>query len=240
MPHFSATMLLTRPEDASERFFRSLPEPVQARLDLVVAPLLRISPIAGQADLGHAAGVIFTSARALPFAGPPRAIPVFCVGEQTQRRAEQAGWQVRLRAPNADALVTALLAHRPAAPLVHVAGRHRRGDIAQRLSAQGVETREAVVYNQLQLPLSAQAHAALAGPVPVIVPLFSPRSAAILAAQYHGTAPLFVVAISAAALAPVQHLPAEHRLCAEAPNADAMRRAVVETLRRVEAADSPL
>lgn len=240
MPNFSATLLMTRPADASEQFFRSLPKDVQSRLHLIISPLLHISPTGADVLLDDVAGIIFTSARALPFATGVRPIPVFCVGEATRREAEQAGWQVRVSAPTADALIQALTEAKPTAPLLHIAGRHRRGDIAGRLSAQGIEAHEVVVYEQNVMPFTQDAKMALDGSSPVIVPLFSPRTAAAFAAQHRGSAPLSLVAISAAALQPTQDVPAEYASSADTPTADAVRTEVLVALRRVEAADTPL
>lgn len=59
-----------------------------------------------------------------------------------------------------------------------------------------------VVYDQLSQPLSDAARQALAGMAPVILPLFSPRSARILSEQVtQARAPLWLVPISPAAAA---------------------------------------
>jgi uroporphyrinogen-III synthase len=86
-------------------------------------------------------------------------------------------------------------------PFLHARGREARGEVAARLRAAGIGCVEAVVYDQVALPLSAEAQALLAGDAPVLVPLFSPMSAARLAAALAGIplrAPLLVAAMSPA------------------------------------------
>ena len=93
----------------------------------------------------------------------------------------------------------------PATPLLHLRGAHAVTDLAGRLTAEGLACDEAVVYAQRERPPTPEALAVLAGNVPVLVPLFSPRSArlaaqAVRAARRDGPgAPLHAVAISEAA-----------------------------------------
>jgi uroporphyrinogen-III synthase len=117
--------------------------------------------------------------------------------------------------------VQRLKALRPDAPLLHLRGRHARGDIAGQLGAAGLPVREQIVYDQKSLPLSDAALACLKGPAPVIVPLFSPRSARLFAGAYPGP----VAAVAAISHAVADALPdgfARYVAVAEAPNGEAM------------------
>ncbi|TNB87688.1 uroporphyrinogen-III synthase, partial [Paracoccus marcusii] len=170
-------LLMTRPGDDSER--------TAARIgaDVIVAPILQIVPVDHDgAALARAPGLVFTSAHAVASAGPGRGRPAICVGERTGQVARDAGFAVIQGAGTADSLVP-LIAASPV-PLVHPHGRH----LAQRLAVPGI-----VVYDQRPQPLTARARAALMGARPVVVPVYSPRSARLLAGMAAGArAPLWL------------------------------------------------
>ena len=226
------TLLMTRPRAASERFVAELAPAERARLQVVYSPLLEIAFRPGPVDLAGLEGVIFTSANGVAAARAarvPPALPAYCVGAVTAEGACEAGWDVRAVEESADALIAALTARRPPAPLLHLRGGHARGDIAGRLTAAGIETHERVLYEQRLAAPSSAARAALAGLNPVIAPLFSPRTARQFADTCAGTAPLYLAAISAAAAEPVENMGARALIVAERPDAAAMA-AAVETL----------
>ncbi|WP_408593168.1 uroporphyrinogen-III synthase [Paracoccus marcusii] len=203
-------LLMTRPGDDSER--------TAARIgaDVIVAPILQIVPVDHDgAALARAPGLVFTSAHAVASAGPGRGRPAICVGERTGQVARDAGFAVIQGAGTADSLVP-LIAASPV-PLVHPHGRH----LAQRLAVPGV-----VVYDQRPQPLTARARAALMGARPVVVPVYSPRSARLLAGMAAGArAPLWLVAISDAAAA-AWTAPAARRAVADQPSGRAMDAAI--------------
>ena len=100
---------------------------------------------------------------------------------------------------------------------LHPHGAH----VAKRLPVPGM-----VVYDQLSQPLSDAARQALAGMAPVILPLFSPRSARILSEQVtQARAPLWLVPISPAAAARWQAGQAR-MLVADTPDAGGILRAI--------------
>ncbi|QBX33746.1 uroporphyrinogen-III synthase [Paracoccus liaowanqingii] len=215
-PDCRPPLLLTRPLSDSQRF--------AARMDgwpAVTSPILRIVAVDHDAAALHAAaGLVFTSAHAVGAAGPGRGRPALCVGGRTARLARAAGFAVT-EGPGTAAGLVPLIAASPV-PLIHPHGRH----LAHPLPVPGV-----VVYDQQPLPLTPQAHLLLAGPAPVIVPVFSPRSARLLGDMLpQPCAPLWRVAISAAAAAAWTG-PAPAR-CTEAaqPSAAAMQAAITQII----------
>ncbi|MFN3642673.1 MAG: uroporphyrinogen-III synthase [Gemmobacter sp.] len=202
-------LLLTRPDPGSSAFAAMAAARFGDRVQVLVAPLMEIAFLDAPlpAALAAAAGLVFTSAAGvagLARLAPGLARPAWCVGERTARAAAEAGHAAQALGGDAEALVAALAAAPPPAPLVHVRGTESRGAVAARLSAAGIPTTEFVVYDQRPLPLGDAARAALAGPAPVIAPLFSPRSARLFAAAAAGAAvqaPLFLAPISDAAQA---------------------------------------
>ncbi len=229
------TLLMTRAEDASRRFVQRLPGQLRARLRVVTSPLIGVAPVAGTLDPAPARGIIFTSGNGVAVASSltrRRDIPCFCVGRATTEAARDAGWKAACAGRTADELVADLSARRPAAPLLHLRGKHARGNIATRLTAAGVETHEQVIYDQHLLALNARARAALAGTEPVIVPLFSPRTARHFASLCRARAPLYIAAMSKAVAEPLVSLGPSALDVADIPEAQAMAEAVARLARR--------
>jgi uroporphyrinogen-III synthase len=223
----SPVVLMTRPPGQGAAFARAL----RARfgpLRIVHSPLIAPADLPVTLPAGHFAGCIFTSQAAVGAAAraglPPG--PAFCVGARTAAAARAAGHDAEALGGDADGLVAALLARCLTGPLLHLHGRDTRGDVAARLTAGGLTTVGVAVYAQEPRPLTPAARRLLNGAAPVILPLFSPRTAEILSAQARDVAaPLWIVAMSPAVDAAAQ-VPAVLRRIAAAPTAGAMLEAV--------------
>lgn len=220
------TLVLTRPEAQS----RDIAARLGAGLRVIISPVMRIAASGECPNVSPFAGVVLTSANAVPFSPDLRGKPVWCVGEKTADAARAAGAVVRLVARDADDLVAQVQAE---GPILHLRGEHARGRIAERLTSAGIETEEAVVYRQEALPLSDEALAVIAGDGPVVLPVYSPRSAKLVGRQIGRLgARVAVIAISAAAAeawlaetgVPAQVVPE--------PNGRAMLSAIRAALRR--------
>lgn len=220
------TLLLTRPAAQSARCAAAF----SARhpgIPVVVAPVIDIRP--RPYALPETGTLIVTSRHALP--GLPAAAQgrgVWCVGEATAAAARAAGLRPEGWAEDAAGLVAAMILRRPAGPFVHLAGDHRAADLAGLLTAAGLPTRTVVVYDQPARPLTLPAQALLSGAGPVLLPLFSPRSARLVGAAPCVTAPLRIAAMSAA-VAAAWPGPAPQRLqIAAHPTSEAMLHALGE------------
>lgn len=191
-------LLLTRPAAAAARFADAWRQAAGNDARVVIAPVVKIAALAGPADPGGYAGVVFASENAVATLGDaPRRMVAWCVGDRTAEAAAAAGYDARSAAGDAEALVT-LIAGGGVGPLLFARGRESRGDLASRLVEAGIRCDEAVVYEQLDAPLTEEARALLAGTEPVLVPLFSANSARRLAqAMAAGpvTAPLLLAAL---------------------------------------------
>lgn len=229
-------VLLTRPAPQAARFATLLRDRLGEGVRIVSSPLLEPEFLAPVVPEG-ADALIFTSetgvegyrriADAPALAGLHRA---WCVGDRTARAATAAGLAARSANGDAEALFTAILAAEERGPLLHLCGQETRGDLAARLTAAGVPTRAATVYRQRPVPLTEAAVSLLRGDAPVIVPLFSPRSATFFAAaagtgRWH--APLRVAALSPAVAAGLETLIPQAVMVARHPDAAAMADAVV-------------
>ena len=227
MPDARPVLLLTRPEPASEAFWNALPHALRDRLRLIVSPLLHIDPVGPAPELTGIDALVVTSAQvfaaltALGFDLPP-GLRCWCVGGATAAAATQAGLDARSADGDADALVALVSSQALGQRLLHLRGAHSRGDVAARLTVAGAPTAERIVYDQRALPLSDAARAALHGAAPVIVPLFSPRSAALFAAGQPGPAPLYLACMSAAVAQKTAGLTARARRIAASPDAASM------------------
>lgn len=231
-------LLLTRPEAASARFAKQCGD-FGLRFDTVISPLFRIEATGSLPDTSAAGGLIFTSANGVAVwlaQGGRRDLPVYTVGDTTARAAEAAGMRAHSAGGAADDLINWLIAHSPAVPLLHLHGRHTRGDVAARLTMAGLTCESGVIYDQPAQPLSAEARAALMGPAPVIVPVFSPRTAELLA-QERAQAPLLVAAMSEAVVNALGSLHKQDLKVAARPESVAMREVVLDLLKRAEAGD---
>jgi uroporphyrinogen-III synthase len=174
-----ATLLLTRPRAASERFAADVAA-LGLPLDIVISPLMEIVPTEGIPVLSKGTDVIFTSSHAVEFAGPGAGRRAWCVGTRTANAASDAGFEAVMAGACAEELIARLLDERPGTPLAHLHGTHQRGDVARRLADAGLEVASHVLYDQVAVPPDAAFSDALAR-MPLLVALFSPRSAALFA-----------------------------------------------------------
>jgi uroporphyrinogen-III synthase len=199
--------------DGGLRFAAMLPD-----IPAVVAPVLRIAPVAHDSQaLRVAQGLVFTSVHALTAAGAGQGRFAICVGSQTAGVARAAGFDVVEGQGTADSILP--LIAKATVPLIHPHGRH----VAKILPVPGM-----VVYDQQPVVLTARAQVLLAGKIPVILPVFSPRSASLLSQQVkNAQAGLWVVAISDAALRAWTG-PARRVIVAQRPDADAMKTAILQ------------
>ncbi|KIT15396.1 uroporphyrinogen-III synthase [Jannaschia aquimarina] len=213
-------VLLTRPLAQSEAFAARL------GMDCVISPLLEIV-FTGRAP--EAEALIATSANGVAAwiaAGGATGLPVWCVGPGTARAAREAGLRVVGMSRNATYLAEDMPDGQP--PLTHVRGAHVATDLAGALRVRGMQVAEAVLYEAQARPLSDAART-LARAGPVVVPVFSPRSARLLGNEWPADAlsNLRAVAISEAA---AEGLPVSPAAIADRPDGEAMVSAVLGTI----------
>ena len=212
-------LLLTRPRADAEAFAESL-----GVTDAVISPLMELKVSGPLPPLGL--GLIFSSANGVASyvaLGGPSALPCWCVGPRTGRAADQAGLLVQEVVETADALVDLAFSE---IALTHLHGQHTRGAIADRLKARGLTCTSAAIYDQVAQPLSSEALRLLNSDQRVVVPLFSPRSAALFATRCPQGAwdRLHLVAISLATAAALP--PGTAPQIAESPDGPGMIKAV--------------
>jgi len=222
-------ILLTRPLAQSMRFAATMKARF-AGLRIVISPLLAPAFLA-PALPGGVDALIFTSEtgveafRRLSAGRSCAGARAWCVGDRTAAAARAVGLVARSAAGDATALVAAIRDAGEAGPLLHLRGAETRGNIAESLISAGLETLEAVVYAQVPQPLSSEALRLLHDAAPIILPLFSPRTAALFvsaAGTRAPAAPLWVAAMSGSVVDALAPLLPQHIIMAERPDALAM------------------
>jgi uroporphyrinogen-III synthase len=223
----SVPVLLTRPIAEARAFAATLTRRFGPGVQPILAPLMATDHLLPALPPGPFAAVIFTSAAAVEAAlrmGVDLPKDAWCVGRKTADRAAAAGFDARSADGDADALVAAILADPPPGRLLHLRGQEVRGDVAERLNSAGIETVSVVVYRQTAHPLSPEGHALLVTAGPVILPLFSPRSAVLFRAvmPMDSRASLLLVAMSDTVADSARPIPHHVMITAAEPTAKAM------------------
>lgn len=179
----SIPVLITRPEPQASRFAAEVKDRFGGLVHPILCPLIKPCFLDPQFPDGRFNALVLTSetgaraaGRALGFGQllPKRAI---CVGDRTAAVAQDMGFDPVSAGADAEALFLQLLSLRSDAPFLHLRGREARGDLSRRLRDLGIMAEECVVYAQEAQPLSKEAMVVLRGNDPVLIPLFSPRTA---------------------------------------------------------------
>ncbi len=167
---------------------------------MIISPVLRISPITDAIDLSGFEGVILTSengAVALSKVACVDGVEAWCVGDRTAEVATDLGMRAVSARGDADALVALLGLRASAGTLLHVHGTRTQGDVVTRIRAAGFRAESRMVYEQVETPLTKTARACLNDRGPIVLPLFSPRSAELVGDEARtANAPLAIVALS--------------------------------------------
>ena len=180
----SPTIIITRPERQAQAFAQDLQRKNGGPLPVLIAPLMQIDPLIPDQPIGAPDHVIFTSINAVAQAewlGLPKTAIAWCVGDQTTEAAKDVGFAVQNAQGDSKSLIAKILSARPNGEIVHVHGAHVTGQVAQTLTKAGLPCDAIVAYDQSPRPASPALIDQLSGDAPLIAPLFSPRSARLLA-----------------------------------------------------------
>ena len=153
------------------------------------SPLLQIVSTGVAPPQTGAQAVLFTSANGVrefsKLLTTKAHIPCFCVGDKTSAEAREHGFTAFSAKGGADdliALVTAVL--NPAdGPILYLHGKIVTGDITEQLVKKGFTVNDHVIYEQVPQTLTDEARDLFANGSLHILPLFSPMTAKILAAE---------------------------------------------------------
>lgn len=223
-------IVITRPAAQAAVFASALKAANGSALQILVAPLMRIEPLTPQ-QLGDPSHVIFTSVNGVDQAqrlDVPTSAIAWCVGDQTAEAAAQLGFQVRNAQGNSADLVRLIIAASPVGEIVHLRGAHATGRIVEQLCDAGLNCSERVVYAQVDTEPPIALREVLEGITPLLIPVFSARSARLLAQLLPCNAPITVVAISWAVANAAPVLRNIDIVVAETPDKDGMISATLQ------------
>jgi len=191
-------VLLSRPMEQSVRFREALGD-----MRTIISPIMEIRPVPAEVDLSGYDVLLFASRHAVQavrrFA--PEGKYAIAVGQATAGAARELGMDVTAAGGDAGALVKLAAQSPRGSRMLFLRGRHSRGDVAQKLAEKGFSVDSVVVYDQVEKPLNPEAEGLLRGNARVIVPLFSPRSSALMgreARRVDASAPIVLVGLSGA------------------------------------------
>ena len=234
-------IILTRPQKAAQEFSNQI-RAVLPMARIILSPLLQIKFIKPTFDLNTFVGVIFTSANgveAMVNCEIPKNMPCFAVGSKTAEKAENLGFVVTQSSGNADDLIALILSRPSFGRLLHISGEHTRGNIASRLEQAGKRCAHAIAYQQEALSLNPQALASFKRGKPVILPLFSPRTAQLLMAQDVPLEHSHMIALSEAVAEPFKDIKLSSLTVAEAPNSDAVLNNLISVFQFISSLEAP-
>ena len=234
-------VLVTRPWAEGEAFAAALTARFGTRVRPVVAPLIAPRYLAPSIPARDYAAVVFTSVHAVEGArrlGLVLPSLAWCVGRKTAAVATAAGFQARSGEGDAEALTRAILGDPPNGRLLYLRGVDTHGNILKILQSSGVNTDVAIVYRQDSQPMPPEALSLLRSSDPVLVPLFSPRTASLFRAVLppDAAAKLHIAAMSRAVAEALGDLPRAALTIAGRPDAPAMLDAVESLLAGLPAA----
>jgi uroporphyrinogen-III synthase len=228
-------VILTRPAGQGAEFAAQVARVFGADR-VIVSPLMvtQYLPIVPR-PAGFSALVLTSPAAVEAIRRDPQLLPAlaYCVGARTAAEARALGLIAQSADGTAEDLLRLVTRAHDRGRVLYLHGQDIRVDLAAALNSAGIETVSALAYRQVPAPLSDSARAALAGDEPLLLPVFSPRSAQILLAEIagiHVRAPLHFVAISPAAAAPLRQNPACGLTIASTPDAAG----VLDAMQRVE------
>ncbi len=233
-------VLITRPDPSGLELADQLRNRWGCGIEMIVSPVTEIVFLDELPDLEDSQSLIFTSQNgvvAFTRLSDRRDIPCYAVGPATSEHAKRAGFQVSQSNGDANMLIDHIVAHPPPGLMMHIRGAHVSMDIAQMLSDEGLRTHASVLYEQEKRALTSDAIAGLRRGTPVILPLYSPRSAKLVFNDVRPDAPLLIAAISENVAEIVPEGVAKRVLTATQPNAEAMLAAMdvlLEEAKRLE------
>lgn len=182
------SLLLFRPAVQAAAFAVDLEARLPGRFRPIAVPLTETILTDTPLPLEAAQGILLSSGTAvgvLEARGIPPGLPVWCVGDQTARRAHEAGFAAYSAHGDAAALVTLVLrmARPHSGPLLYLHGKHVATDIVGALAQEGLTVRSVVVYEERAAPMPDIVRARLAAGTEDVLAFFSPRMARLFAAS---------------------------------------------------------
>ena len=238
MPLSAVPVLITRPQPQAGRLGQQLTAALGGAVRLVLSPLMAREFLAPPLPPGPHEALLLTSETGAEAAGRLRAagqsLPdtLHCVGTRTAEVARRHGFDPITICDTAKDLIAQLRKTASSGPLLYLHGSDVSARLDLALEEAGIRATSAVVYAQRPQPLSEAARHLLDTPGPVVVPLYSPRSARLLvdALPERARAEILPCAISEAVLSALPETIRCRAVVADRPDGAAMKQAILRVI----------
>ena len=226
-------LLLTRPLDGNERFCSNIKHLLN-RCEILDNPIQKIEFLPAADEVKKKSILIFTSINGLRSAEKYNLInkKCFVVGENTKRVATSLGYEVLGFASNQENLLKLIKSNKPSENMVHIRGKHTVGNLCDSLKRSAVSCMDIVGYNQKPLKIKKKTLQKIQSGKPVILPIFSSRTAELLKSNLDLTG-FNIVAISEAVEKILEGIELGELVISEQPDLKSMQEATLAILRRL-------
>jgi uroporphyrinogen-III synthase len=176
-------ILLTRPRDQALSFAEELVKLGMIPKNIVIDPIQKIEGVEISYDFTSVRGLLITSANGVAYLPADLIgsnLPTFCVGKATTRAALKRGLMAQHLAATAQGLCNVLSAQVPQGPLLHLRGTHTSLDFEVYFCDTPVGVQNLITYRQTTQELGFETYKLLRGTNPIVLPVFSARTARLL------------------------------------------------------------
>ena len=187
------TILITRPTADAERFLAIL-RAESGPFNAIMCLAFGFEEVSRETARFDAA--VFSSRVGVSYAPAGKGRTAYCVGDSTAQAAQDAGYVSMSANGSAEELVALILRQSPVGSLHHIRGEISRGNVTERLAAQGINCTDVIAYRKVPLSPPPNVTEALRSAAQLVIPLFSAETVSILASWAAPLEGRFVVAIS--------------------------------------------
>ena len=226
-------LLLTRPLGGNERFCLKIKHLLYS-CEILDNPIQRIDFLPSLSKVNKNSVLIFTSANGLRAAKKHNLInkKCFVVGANTKKIAVSFGYDVLGFSKDQENLLKLIKSKKPTESMVHIRGKHTVGNLCDALKRNQFSCLDIIGYNQEPLKIKKQNLQKIHSGRPVILPIFSSRSAELLQSNLDLTG-FNVIAISEAVAKIVTGVELGALVISKKPDLNSMQEATLAILRRL-------
>ena len=226
-------LLLTRPLGGNERFCLKIKHLLYS-CEILDNPIQKIDFLPSLSKVNKNSVLIFTSANGLRAAKKHNLInkKCFVVGENTKKIAISFGYDVLGFSKDQENLLKLIKSKKPTESMVHIRGKHTVGNLCDALKRNQFSCLDIIGYNQEPLKIKKQNLQKIHSGRPVILPIFSSRSAELLQSNLDLTG-FNVIAISEAVAKIVTGVELGELVISKKPDLSSMQEATLAILRRL-------
>ena len=226
-------LLLTRPLDGNERFCLKIKH-LLYNCEILDNPIQKIDFLPSLGKVNKNSVLIFTSANGLRAAKKHNLInkKCFVVGANTKKIAVSFGYDVLGFSKDQENLLKLIKSKKPTESMVHIRGKHTVGNLCDALKRNQFSCLDIIGYNQEPLKIKKQNLQKIHSGRPVILPIFSSRSAELLQSNLDLTG-FNVIAISEAVAKIVTGVELGELVISKKPDLNSMQEATLAILRRL-------